>query len=209
VKHGYEHEQFCKVLEVHGYSIQPFLSLYNRIAFGFLEKLMSPALCLSITVALEHVTAVLSERALASNFLDQAHPMMRDLFRWHAAEEIEHKNVAFDVLKTVNDSYILRIAGMMMGLCLFFIIWFWAIFTLFFQETEIAPSRMLIDILSGIRVGLIGRGEIACAMLQYMHPGFHPNDIDNATLAEDFGRMLVQLSKANWLRVLLKSDATF
>ena len=44
-----------------------------------------------------------------------AHPVMRQLLEWHALEELEHKAVAFDVLRAVNPSYALRITGMALG----------------------------------------------------------------------------------------------
>lgn len=37
---------------------------------------------------------------------------MRQMLLWHASEEIEHKAVAFDVLKMVDDSYWLRMRGL-------------------------------------------------------------------------------------------------
>ena len=37
---------------------------------------------------------------------------MREMLAWHAAEEIEHKAVAFDVLQAVAPSYALRMAGL-------------------------------------------------------------------------------------------------
>ena len=39
-------------------------------------------------------------------------PRCAQLLAWHAAEEIEHKAVAFDVLQAVDPSYALRIAGL-------------------------------------------------------------------------------------------------
>lgn len=35
-----------------------------------------------------------------------ADPTMVDLFRWHASEEVEHRNVAHDVAVYFHDSYV-------------------------------------------------------------------------------------------------------
>lgn len=52
---------------------------------------------LASTMALEHFTAILAQQLLANpKHLDSADAQSRDLWRWHAMEEIEHKGVAFD-----------------------------------------------------------------------------------------------------------------
>src|SRR5690606_15070925 len=115
-RHGHEHERYNRILEQQGYDLGRFLRLYQRVAFGFLEPLLPPVLRLSTTVALEHFTASLAQSALTTSFLDGAHPVMRQLLRWHAAEEIEHKAVAFDVLQAVDPRYSVRIAGLVIAL---------------------------------------------------------------------------------------------
>ena len=40
--------------------------------------------------------------------LEGAHPAMVALWKWHAAEENEHKNVAFDVYKAAGGSAVYR-----------------------------------------------------------------------------------------------------
>jgi predicted metal-dependent hydrolase len=48
-------------------------------------------------MALEHFTAILAHELLADpRHLAGADPATADLWRWHAAEEIEHKGVAYD-----------------------------------------------------------------------------------------------------------------
>jgi len=52
---------------------------------------------LGVTIALEHLTALLAHELLASpHHLAGAPKEIRRLWRWHALEEIEHKAVAFD-----------------------------------------------------------------------------------------------------------------
>ncbi|MCF6193953.1 MAG: metal-dependent hydrolase [Kangiellaceae bacterium] len=53
---------------------------------------------LALTVAAEHVTAIMGEYILDHpKFLDGMEKPFKDLLLWHAVEEIEHKSVAFDV----------------------------------------------------------------------------------------------------------------
>jgi predicted metal-dependent hydrolase len=186
VRHGLEHERFFRILEAQGYDVQTFLRLYQRIAYDFLEPAMPPKVCLSVTVALEHFTATLGERALSSGNLEQAHPLMRELLMWHAAEEIEHKAVAFDVLRKVDDSYLLRILGLLVASSTLVPFWLLATFMLARQERGVPWGRAAVDMVSGLRGGVLGKGELGKAFLQYLRPGFHPDDIDNAELAERY-----------------------
>lgn len=45
---------------------------------------------------------------------------IRNLIKWHAAEEIEHKSVAFDLLNSVDKSFALRSFSMLMATNLLF-----------------------------------------------------------------------------------------
>jgi hypothetical protein len=58
---------------------------------------------LAATCALEHLTAILAHQLLSDErVMAGAHPAMAALWRWHAAEEIEHKAVAFDVFRAAG-----------------------------------------------------------------------------------------------------------
>ena len=56
---------------------------------------------LALIAAIEHVTAFLGDWVLNARALDSAgvHPTMLDLLRWHGSEEVEHRSVAYDVLR--------------------------------------------------------------------------------------------------------------
>jgi predicted metal-dependent hydrolase len=63
--------------------------------------------------AVEHYTAVLGDFVLNCTWDDyDADSVMVDLFRWHGAEEVEHRSVAHDVAMYFRDSYIDRIRAM-------------------------------------------------------------------------------------------------
>lgn len=111
-KHAHEHERHRKMLEAQGYEVREFLDAFER-SLRFLEELAPDALNLSATAAAEHFTAIMAENAFDDiELFEHVDPVMRDLLLWHAAEEIEHKAVAFDVLKRVAPNHALRVAGM-------------------------------------------------------------------------------------------------
>lgn len=186
VRHGLEHEHFFDRLRAQGYEIDRFLERYDAIAFGRIERLSPPALRLAVTAALEHFTAVLAERALTENVLDHAHPVMAELLRWHAAEEIEHKAVAFDVLAHVAPSWLLRAAGITMGGAMLTSFWIAAIHML--MEQDRAAGRLVPEPDVAVLRERRGKlpGVLARAMLGYLRPGFHPNDHADRALAERF-----------------------
>ncbi|MBP2479029.1 putative metal-dependent hydrolase [Crossiella equi] len=71
---------------------------------------------LAIIAAVEHVTAFLGQWVLDAHGLDRAgaDPTMMDLLRWHGAEEVEHRSVAFDLYTHVNGSYLRRLRAMVL-----------------------------------------------------------------------------------------------
>jgi uncharacterized protein len=70
---------------------------------------------LSAIAAVEHFTAVLGEWILNETDqleMDGADPQMLDLMRWHGAEEVEHRSVAFDVYQYFSGNYLRRLVSM-------------------------------------------------------------------------------------------------
>jgi uncharacterized protein len=101
--HRREHQRYNNALShARGYDLDKLEnSMTRRLTWA--QKRMPPLTNLAVTVAIEHFTAVLAERLLSEDSLiNSASPAMRELWRWHAAEEMEHKAVAFDVFKQMG-----------------------------------------------------------------------------------------------------------
>jgi predicted metal-dependent hydrolase len=194
-RHAQAHERFFDTLREQGYDIDAILAPYEALAYGRIEKRVSPALRLSVTVALEHFTAILAEDGLAGGDLEGAHPIMRHLLEWHALEELEHKAVAFDVLRAVNPSYALRMAGLALasvGLAAF---WVKATGALLAQDglTLRDCARELGELRK--EAARSGRGGVASRSIvdrvfvrgirEYLRPSFHPNDKDHRQIFEE------------------------
>jgi hypothetical protein len=191
VIHGNEHKTFWETLKKQGYDIDTFLNFYNSTTYEFLEpnleKLLGTKHSLAVTVALEHFTASLAEFAFKDlNELEGVPENMRQMLLWHASEEIEHKSVAFDVLKEVDGSYALRMEGLIhatVTLSVYTIIGF-ALFI--FQEikkgTVISPFEFWEFFTHFLSLARAMRKEIA----HYMRPDFHPDQVANEHLAQYF-----------------------
>jgi uncharacterized protein len=185
-RHAREHDRFNEILRAQGYEIDRFLELYAKIAL-WIEARTPPKLNLAITAASEHFTAILAEGALSRGVLDACHPSMRALLAWHAAEEIEHKAVAYDVLQQIDPSYALRVAGLVFATVLLSSFWFWGARTLLRQDgmtwkkfrTEVAnapPER---------RDPFIRRVFVR-GIREYLRRDFHPLQTRNDNLAAEW-----------------------
>lgn len=60
---------------------------------------------LGIIAAVEHMTCVLGKYALENKAWEAGDPVLLDLLRWHGAEEVEHRSVAFDLYRHLGGGY--------------------------------------------------------------------------------------------------------
>ncbi|MFD9963936.1 metal-dependent hydrolase [Amycolatopsis sp. NPDC058986] len=69
---------------------------------------------LGVIAAIEHYTAFLGQWVLDAKALDEAgaDPTMLDLLRWHGAEEVEHRSVAYDLFRHLDQRYTRRVRSM-------------------------------------------------------------------------------------------------
>jgi predicted metal-dependent hydrolase len=186
-QHAREHERLFEVMREHGYDIDTFLVSYRKFAYEVLAPRFPPKLLLSITVALEHFTASFAEHALRKRILpDHAPPVMADLLMWHAAEEIEHKDVAFDVLAKVDDSYALRVAGLVAATIALSGFWLYGIMALLRQEPGLRWGDVAGEYVEIRRERLGPSVGMPLAFLQYLSPDFHPSKVDNDALALEY-----------------------
>jgi len=181
--HGREHARAFEMLKAQGYELDDWLSWYTGW-IGRIERNLPPVLRLSVTAALEHLTASLAHFGLTSGMLEGSHPVMRDLLEWHALEEMEHKAVAFDILQQVNDSWLVRALGMGLGVTMFLVFWMSGLRLLLkqdpdFKKADFRPQRKRIR-----KVLAMGdaRMMVVRYALPYLRRGFHPHQVDDRSL---------------------------
>lgn len=195
-RHAYAHERFFDTLRAQGYDIDAILERYERVAYDGIERVSPAVLRLSVTVALEHFTAILAEDALTGDELTHAEAEVRRLLEWHAVEELEHKAVAFDVLRQVAPSYGLRVAGMVLATIVLGGFWLFATKELLEQDGsslreaarelgELRREAERVAAANGARASVakpIATGVFLRGIREYLRPGFHPNDRDHRSL---------------------------
>jgi uncharacterized protein len=180
--HANQHERYFEILEAQGYRIKGFLRHFHRFIL-WSNRLTPAAMRLSITAGAEHYTATLGANALDNPLLESAHPVMRKLIYWHAMEELEHKSVAFDVLRQTHPSYVLRIAGFAVAS---FFLFFWTYIgtRMLVRQDGIdrraarAEIRRLRRVTGAQMERAINRG-----VREYLRRDFHPDQKDDSALA--------------------------
>ncbi len=190
--HDKKHVEFWQVLKRQGYNVDAFYNHYSRQAFGFYEpllrKIFGPRFSLSLTVALEHYTALMAEAVLApkSRIFERLAPQMRRLMLWHAAEELEHKAVAIDLYRQVGGGYPGRIFGFVMAsISLSYYMYLGMLFFLF-QDRQMTARKYFTDLLGVPRLSWRFAWVVFKGILKYLMPGFHPDKTDNYHLAVDY-----------------------
>ena len=182
-RHAHEHERVFVMLERQGYQVKPFLALYKKIAYDWIEKVSPAKLRLAATSALEHYTAIMAENALEHDLLERMHPDMQALLAWHACEEIEHKAVAYDVLQAVAPSYALRAAGMFMATTTLIGFWVMGSVMLLRQEEGLTLREGLRQLRAAMTANPLGRRVFARGIREYLRRDFHPWQTNNLALA--------------------------
>ena len=188
VMHSREHVAFNRRVVDAGYDVA---RIEATVAESLeLTKHRPPIANLVVTMALEHFTAIIAQQLLSDpRHLAGADEETRQMWRWHAAEEIEHKGVAYDtflhatrdwsrgrrwkvksivMLKVTEQFVTKRIRGMLDLLA----------------QDGITGPRALFGVLNYafVRPGMLR--QVAGAWASWFLPGFHPWKHDDRALIE-------------------------
>ncbi|HCT40857.1 MAG TPA: metal-dependent hydrolase [Moraxellaceae bacterium] len=171
---------------------------------GFLKNRLLEKQWLVIRVglvaAVEHFTGMLGQWAMDNKSWDKADPVMADLFRWHLAEEVEHRTVAFDLFehlcKTQLGFYVSRQALMAIVFPLFLHFLAMACRGLAGQDADREAQRVARQSLLGILAELQRAGRktenvptftfLVAGTLRWLSPRFHPVTEGNTEQALDY-----------------------
>jgi predicted metal-dependent hydrolase len=106
--HTREHLRYNQRLLSEGFPVDEMEARVERILKRVSRRAPASAQ-LAVTCALEHFTALLAQMLLEESApLEEAHPEMAALWRWHATEEWEHRAVAFDVYQASGGTWLER-----------------------------------------------------------------------------------------------------
>lgn len=181
--HGREHRAFNDHLATLGYPTKRVERLV-RIGLRARERMTTPASNLAETVALEHFTATLAELALTDEEFRAlpGHPVVADLFLWHALEESEHKAVAFDVYRAVGGSERTRVWTMRFIRVSFVIGTTLQVLASLMGDSATFQRGRLRSSWRRFRRSPLMQRELWERLRDYDRPDFHPDDRDTTEL---------------------------
>ncbi|MBA2280025.1 MAG: metal-dependent hydrolase [Acidimicrobiia bacterium] len=200
--HSRAHDAALDQMAAHGLDASRFKRRVDR-AFGLFggDRLFGQALSPALTrawllrrvaalAAIEHFTALLGDWIVErSGALDRpdVDPVMLDLLRWHGAEEIEHRSVAFDVHRHLGGTHRDRVVTMLIAVPTVLAMWLGGLDFLLRHDPTLEGRRRRISVPSFVRAGREGRlptvGYVLRGIAAYLRPGFHPSQRGNTERA--------------------------
>ncbi|MFF1690852.1 MULTISPECIES: metal-dependent hydrolase [unclassified Streptomyces] len=133
----------------------------------------------ALIAAIEHYTAFLGDWVLNADELDRkgADPTMLDLLRWHGAEEVEHRSVAFEVFEHVDGGYRRRVRTW--ALAFSALMFLWQRGTRFFMEndpTVLDGKASFKEFYQGGKRGVLpSTGAMVKSIPRYLSRSYHPS----------------------------------
>ena len=145
----------------------------------------------SFISAIEHYTAILGEWILNTPAHDGigTDPVMLDMLRWHGAEEVEHKAVAFDTMKHLSAGYWRRVRAQLVVSPAMLLLWIRGVRYLYSVDPQLPPGAKprWRDYVKAARRGLLpGPLRFVRGISDYYRPGFHPSQLGGLGLAVDY-----------------------
>lgn len=194
--HAHQHMRFWKALKAQGFDIDAYAKFYRTVCYDQIEATIykiygeeeGAKLCLAVTAALEHYTSMLAEVVFEhqDNWANLPEEM-RHLLYWHASEEIEHKAVAYNVLTHVDDSYSLRVKGMIIATTLLWSFTFVGMGMFLFQDREKKFLQWPSHAWDFVRtIGHPAVKKFGQQWIKFFDKDFHPDQIENGHYAEKY-----------------------
>jgi predicted metal-dependent hydrolase len=189
--HRREHVRYNEMQEGHGAPAAELEAGVERL-LDHVTATAPPRWQLAATCALEHFTATLAHIILSDpRHMEGAHPVMASLWRWHAAEENEHKAVAFDLYRAVGGHYAERVWLMILATAIFWSKVAQHQVRMMDAAGILYDAREWRDLLRFLFVEPGALRPMARLYLDYFRPSFHPWDLDNRDVLEAWKREAV------------------
>ncbi|NNH75963.1 metal-dependent hydrolase [Nocardia uniformis] len=196
--HAESHNQVLEnVLKSHGIDVEPYVrqaeylfrkTLGPREAGSEAQRQQQLVERLGVIATLEHFFAFLGDWVINADLEKfDADPQMLDLFRWHGAEEVEHRMVAHDVAEYFDVGYVRRGALMLLIFPIFIALLLRGTKYLVHQDPSLPNHRypMLVGRIfaSMWRGALPGIPSLLVSALSTFKPGYSPEGVGSSAQA--------------------------
>ncbi len=207
-EHGIAHKRYWRILDRQGYRFHGFERAVDRLTFRTVEHIAPLAIRLSMVSCVEHINAYMGHEFLSQRILADAQPEVRALLEWHFAEEIEHKQVSFDVLQAVAPSYAMRLLGLALTAPLFYTVLTLGMLRFLAQNKRLWRLSTWKQLLHHMGSGHHMLARTLKHLLAYARPTFHPSQLDDAALAKAVIDRYSTASDADWLQPAKRGEPT-
>lgn len=183
--HRLAHKLYNDWLIEQGLPVNQLQNSTNKM-WNFVRKHLNNNAQLALTICVEHITVVYASVFLSCHsILENMHPQFRQIWQWHAVEEIEHKAVTMDIWNTTSGSLFLRRLAMLLVLPTY--MWYVGKNTIVFlhADNQLWKWKTLKDMISFLfnsEYGVVRRSFVP--WLDFMGKKFHPNQHDHRALLE-------------------------
>lgn len=194
--HSSMHERFWSILEANGYIIDGYEKHIDKVLHKIIAKIEIKGsninnIDLVATACLEHFTALFGHALFKHVDLnpDLVPKDMAELFQWHAAEEIEHKNVAFDVMQKVDkNEYEKRVILMPIASILLYTYLSIGTVMLMYQDRKNIQLTKLPKQFYDFATGLFSdlHSDLIKEYFSFFKKDFHPSNLNDYHFAEEF-----------------------
>ncbi|HNI36192.1 MAG TPA: metal-dependent hydrolase, partial [Microthrixaceae bacterium] len=194
--HGREHRALNRRLAEVGYNTVRADRAIQRIC-NLILKARPRLLAIAATAAAEHYTGLLAETALEHEPTRKilfGQESVEPLICWHSLEELEHKNVAFDVMVAAGAGYPIRAAGFLATSTALAgyvgVEWGRSVFE---DRHRITRAHLRQFRRNFPRQRLINWRFLVKAWA-YLRPGFHPDDTNTDAVVEHWRTVLADVA---------------
>lgn len=183
--HRSSHRHYNNWLLDQGLPVNKLQEGTNRM-WTWIKNKLSNNSCMAITICVEHITVVYASVFLSCDgILSKMHPQFREIWQWHAVEEIEHKAVTMDIWNSIGGSETRKRIAMLVVLPVY--MWIVGKNTIVFlhhdnQLWKWSTLRDMIDFLFSHEYGVVRRSF--SSWMEFMNYGFHPDHQDHTELLD-------------------------
>lgn len=140
---------------------------------------------LALIAAIEHATAFLGDWVLNADGLDRAgvDPTMLDLLRWHGAEEVEHRSVAYETMRYFDKREVRRLRTQLIASPMLVFMWIRGVRFLMANDPllQSLPAKRRrphwSDWRASAKRGTLPKmSHVVIRMSRYLSRSYHPSD---------------------------------